>query len=253
MSEEGFLSRWSRRKRAIEAGREVAEPRERPDQPGPPSPEAGENGAPAVVAARVEPPAGSGPGSIVVPPSGGQALDPQAGLARPPAGTPREARPGDDTPADPPFDLASLPSIDSLTAATDIRAFLRKEVPEALKRAALRRAWSVDPAIRDFVGPADYAWDYNAPDGVPGASLDLVGDVQEMLAQVFGPDSPAEDAPAVAESDAASTPEAPDAADAPAATLAEAPATATETPDPPGVSAEAPAAPPRRHGSALPS
>ncbi len=45
----------------------------------------------------------------------------------------------------PEFDLASLPSLDSITAATDIRAFLTPGVPTELARAALRRAWAADP------------------------------------------------------------------------------------------------------------
>ena len=71
-------------------------------------------------------------------------------------------------------------------AESDFAAFLREEVPAALRRAALRRAWTLDPAIRDFVGPADYAWDFNAPDGVPGFSLDLGGDVERLIAQAVG-------------------------------------------------------------------
>ncbi|MHC2625495.1 hypothetical protein ACVIW2_007527 [Bradyrhizobium huanghuaihaiense] len=66
------------------------------------------------------------------------------------------------------FDLASLPSIDSITSATDIKAFLRKGIPQELTRAALRRAWSADPAIRDFVGLAENAWDFNDPSAMPG-------------------------------------------------------------------------------------
>lgn len=66
------------------------------------------------------------------------------------------------------FDLSSLPSLDSITAATDITAFLRKGIPQELTRAALRRAWAVDPAIRDFVGLAENAWDFNDPDAMPG-------------------------------------------------------------------------------------
>src|SRR5215204_2417343 len=42
----------------------------------------------------------------------------------------------------PEFDLASLPSLDSITAATNIRAFLGPGVPRELARAALRRAWT---------------------------------------------------------------------------------------------------------------
>jgi len=66
------------------------------------------------------------------------------------------------------FDLSSLPSIDSITSATDIKAFLRKGIPQELTRAALRRAWSADPAIRDFVGLAENAWDFNDPSAMPG-------------------------------------------------------------------------------------
>jgi len=41
-------------------------------------------------------------------------------------------------------------------------------VPADLTRAALRRAWSTDPAIRDFIGLSENSWDFNAQDGVPG-------------------------------------------------------------------------------------
>jgi hypothetical protein len=54
-----------------------------------------------------------------------------------------------------PFDLASLPSIDAIVADTDVRRFLQSGVPAELTRAALRRAWTSDPAIRDFVGIAE--------------------------------------------------------------------------------------------------
>lgn len=66
------------------------------------------------------------------------------------------------------FDLSSLPSLDTITAATDITAFLHKGIPQELTRAALRRAWAADPAIRDFVGLAENAWDFNDPNAMPG-------------------------------------------------------------------------------------
>ena len=66
------------------------------------------------------------------------------------------------------FDLSSLPSIDEINAATDITAFLSKGIPRELSRAALRRAWAADPAIRDFVGLAENAWDFNDPTAMPG-------------------------------------------------------------------------------------
>lgn len=107
------------------------------------------------------------------------------------------------------FDLSSLPSIDEINAATDITAFLSKGIPQELSRAALRRAWATDPAIRDFVGLAENAWDFNDPTAMPGfgpldcSSEDLaalvdrvVGGVREAL------QSPAADAIEAADSSA---------------------------------------------------
>jgi hypothetical protein len=84
------------------------------------------------------------------------------------------------------FDLASLPPIESIDATTDIRAFLARGVPAALTRAALRRAWLADPAIRDFIGLSENSWDFNAPGGVPGfgpiePELDVARLAREML------------------------------------------------------------------------
>jgi len=64
------------------------------------------------------------------------------------------------------FDVATVPPIDSVDAGSDIRPFLTSGVPDDLTRAALRRAWSTDPAIRDFIGLSENSWDFNAPSGV---------------------------------------------------------------------------------------
>jgi hypothetical protein len=56
----------------------------------------------------------------------------------------------------------SLPPIASIGAGSDIRPFLAPGVPGDLTRAALRRAWSTDPAIRDFVGLSEDSADLNA-------------------------------------------------------------------------------------------
>jgi hypothetical protein len=86
------------------------------------------------------------------------------------------------------FDPATLPPIESITATSDIRAFLAPGVPEELARAALRRVWVIDPTIRSFVGIAENQWDFTKPDSIPGfgsleptpalrrAVLSLVGD-----------------------------------------------------------------------------
>lgn len=83
-----------------------------------------------------------------------------------PAGEASVPSPGAE--AEPDVDLGSLPPIDAITAATDVTAFLRKGVPQELMHMALRRAWSADPAIRDFVGLAENAWDFNDPKAMPG-------------------------------------------------------------------------------------
>jgi hypothetical protein len=88
---------------------------------------------------------------------------------------------------EPAFDISKLPPIDSITAATDVRAFLAPGVPPDLARAALRRAWVADPAIRDFVGIAENQWDFNDPNGIPGfGPLGPLDDVRRLLAQVIG-------------------------------------------------------------------
>ena len=104
-----------------------------------------------------------------------------------------------------PEELAALPPVESLTAQSDIAAFLRKGVPQALRNAALRRAWALDPDIRDYVGDArDYAYDWNVPGGVPGTGpLDAGTDLARMVEDVFGrphePETKEQAAPAVAD------------------------------------------------------
>jgi hypothetical protein len=84
------------------------------------------------------------------------------------------------------FDLASLPPLDSISAASDIRAFLTAGVPLELRRAALRRAWSADPAIRDFIGLSENSWDFNAPETIAGFGTMQPADVKKLLAQAIG-------------------------------------------------------------------
>jgi hypothetical protein len=101
---------------------------------------------------------------------------------RPPSA--QDARPGRQGET---FDPASLPPIDSITAGTDIRDFLQAGVPAELTKAALRRAWSADPAIRDFIGLAENQWDFTDPAAIPGFGALQVGDnVQDLVAQAMG-------------------------------------------------------------------
>jgi len=103
----------------------------------------------------------------------------------------QEASPSDRTaaePVPPERDLSSLPPIESIDAATDITAFLRKGIPQELSRAALRRAWSADPAIRDFVGLAENAWDFNDPNAMAGfGALDYSAEqVDALVRRIVG-------------------------------------------------------------------
>jgi hypothetical protein len=98
----------------------------------------------------------------------------------------REQRP-EHPASEPPFDPAALPPIDSIVAGSDIRAFLQKGVPAELTKAALRRAWTSDPAIRDFIGIAENQWDFTDPAAIPGfGPLEATGDLPQLIAQAMG-------------------------------------------------------------------
>jgi hypothetical protein len=80
----------------------------------------------------------------------------------------------------------TLPAIADITAETDVSGFLRAGVPEDVARAALRRAWSADPAIRDFIGLSENSWDFNAPDGMPGFGPIDPAEVERLIARFAG-------------------------------------------------------------------
>jgi hypothetical protein len=85
-----------------------------------------------------------------------------------------------------PFDPASLPTIESIGAQSDIRAFLEAGVPDDLARAALRRVWSLDLAIRDFVGLSENSWDFNAPGVMAGFGPIGGEEVGRVLTRLLG-------------------------------------------------------------------
>ena len=104
---------------------------------------------------------------------------------------------------EPAFDPASLPPIESIGAGSDIRAFLQKGVPAALTKAALRRAWTTDPAIRDFIEMAENQWDFTDPTSIPGfGPLQATDNVRQLVEQALGNLPEAPEAP-----DAASVPQ----------------------------------------------
>lgn len=126
---------------------------------------------------RIEPSSDDRPGPA--PPATAAAGDDLADL------TEAEAEDGDEP--------LELPSLDQIGPDFDLAPWLTRNVPEAWKLAALRRAWSADPAIRDFKGLADYDLDYNTPGAAPGyGPLTESDDVKAMVRRIFGEPDPEE-------------------------------------------------------------
>ena len=135
----------------------------------------------------------------------GEAVTPPCGEEKSPGALSSEPS----APSVPDFDVSSLPPIEAIGADTDISAFMQKGVPSALRHAALRRVWSADPAIRDFMGPNENFWDAAGPDGIPGfGDLDPNLDVKRMVSELFGEIEPARAKPETAEFTGASGPSA---------------------------------------------
>jgi Protein of unknown function (DUF3306) len=161
-----------------------------------------------------------------------------------------------------PIDLADLPAIKSIGADSDITGFLTPGVPATLVRAALRQAWSADPAIREFIGLSENAWDFTAPAGVPGSGSLAAEDAQRLLALLqldpeTGPDETAapislgqtpEARPVLERGTSAPLGGCPDSHPGASRTNAEIAATRRES----GKQQPSPQPKPQRHGGALP-
>ena len=157
---ETFMARWSRRKRASAQEGESVEP-----------------SAPADDAAAQAPQAVGAPQAVDAPQPGERAL-----------GAPADAC-ASDAPAshEEASSVPQLPSIESIVAESDVRAFLAPGVPPELTRAALRRAWSADPKIRDFIGLSENSWDFNDPGAMPGfGPLELTEEIRQEIARMIG-------------------------------------------------------------------
>lgn len=94
---------------------------------------------------------------------------------------------------EPLFDLSKLPSLDSIGPDSDVSLFMQPGVPASLSRAALRRAWSADPAIRDFIGLSENSWDFTKPETISGfGPLLPIDDVKKLLANIIRDDETAD-------------------------------------------------------------
>jgi hypothetical protein len=100
--------------------------------------------------------------------------------------------------AEPEFDLSSLPSIDEITATTNVSGFFNPAVPEALRREALRRLWSLNPPTPEALLMAEYAGDFTDAGNMAGfGPLQMTDELRQMARQIVGGSSnaPQESAP----------------------------------------------------------
>jgi len=105
-------------------------------------------------------------------------------------------------------ELPVLPPVEELTAESDYTAFLADNVPEEIKRAALRKLWRSDPVFGELDGLNDYDEDYNLASSLIGsvqsaykAGKGYIDEAEEKLAQAES--GTAGDTAEEAESDAA--------------------------------------------------
>ena len=144
MSEEGFLGRWSRRKRTARRGRPAAGVADAAGTAKPAPAEAGDETPPRRTGRMITDPIGT---TVAEPEKTEAATDGTALAAAAPTG---EA-------VDP---TADLPPVEALDENSDYTGFLRDGVPEALKNAALRRLWRSSPLFAFRDGLDDYDEDY---------------------------------------------------------------------------------------------
>lgn len=83
--------------------------------------------------------------------------------------------------------LQNLPSIEGLGPDSDYTVFMRQNVPAVLRRAALRQAWTSNPAIAQHKPLVDYDWDFHAPGY---GKLRAGDDPTAFLAGLFAPSKP---------------------------------------------------------------
>jgi hypothetical protein len=152
-SGERFLSRWSRLKRANRG------------EPGMPS---AADAAPAALELDNAPAADAMPDAVRAAP---------APFAR--ADAPSVAARQDD-------DVPALPPVDSLTIDSDYAPFFQPKVPEALRRAAVKKLFA-DPHFNKMDGLDTYIDDYTKPDPIPESMLRSLNHAQGFFEPVADP------------------------------------------------------------------
>lgn len=150
MSEDGFLSRWARRKAGAKAAR-----------PAPLAPQA-QPAPPAAVAGGL-PPTAAEPGPVIA----GAASPAQADAGAADASA-AEAKAPQAAPESPP--APTLEDVAGLLPGDEISRFVARGVDEDVKRAALKKLFT-DPHYNIMDGLDIYIDDYSKPDPIPLAML----------------------------------------------------------------------------------
>lgn len=152
--------------------------------------------------------------------------------------------------------------METLGADSDYTAFLTRGVSQAVQAQALSIAWASDPAIANFRGMAEYAWDFNAPgygDLAPGDDAavwlsQIVRSGAKILATAIADAPSAEDGlqyPAQPADLVPATPVEPPSCDSPQEQPVAMIAADIPIPGAPNLDAPIPV-PVRRHGGAMP-
>ena len=171
MSQEGFLGRWSRRKRTVRRDRPAAGVADAAGTAKPAPAEAGDETPPRRSGRMITDPIGT---TVAEPEKTEAATDGTALAAATPTG---EA-------VDP---TADLPPVETLDEDSDYTGFLRDGVPEALKNAALRRLWRSSPLFAFRDGLDDYDEDYT----IAKAVAEKVSSLYERGQGIPGPEDEA--------------------------------------------------------------
>ena len=88
----------------------------------------------------------------------------------------------------------ALPPIETLGKESDYTPFMRPDIPDVLRNAALRKLWQSDPVFANLDGLVDYAEDFGANFALGGAVATIYRVLEGM------PDPPAEKPPQPMES-----------------------------------------------------
>ncbi len=113
-------------------------------------------------------------------------------------------------------DMPALPPIEELDFQSDYTVFLNSKVPEALRRAALRKLWTSDPVLANLDGLNDYDENYNLVDTTITAAqtayragrgyLEEIENKLDQVDQALGNDAVAGESQELSESGEASEP-----------------------------------------------